>query len=257
MEPRPQKLIAGKYRIPEPCAMSPEEMTTVDGCRRFCTHCNQHVHDLTGKSPMAIQRLFEAHKGELCASFEMDEKGEPIVGEDLRPSKVRFLKHWAAAASFFLIYQIPFASRPQVGPSAPSTNYWNINISNPSARPFPGGGNPTNTLVTAVIVDLDGNAIRHDLQVGIWVNGDKVAETIAEAGLIFADLEGVAEPTDTIEIRVRGEHIHSARGEYIYDDARLTAQLANAQNLQIAVDERFRYHGRRRKNSRIMGKMKF
>ena len=50
-------------RIAEPCSQSWDEMEG-DAERRFCRHCDKHVHDLSALTERSAQRFMKAHRGQ-------------------------------------------------------------------------------------------------------------------------------------------------------------------------------------------------
>jgi hypothetical protein len=225
----------GKLQIPEPCSVPWEDMQDQGACNKFCLQCNKVVHDLTGKTETEIHRIFNTHGGNLCASFELDEAGRPIfIKGDGRPRAV-FLKQWAAAATtLFFLYQSPEANGancpeaktevPIHGKSKPIT---------PS--PINGGGGTGNTLVSGIIEAEEWGPIRDSLMVEFWLRGEKVNEMMTYGGFFHADFQGIAQPDEVVEIRVKGDTYKHYYGSMHYKSGSMQVPLAQAQNLVVTI----------------------
>lgn len=218
----------------EPCPVAWESMVVCGDRQRFCGECNQVVHDLAGRSPIEIKRLFEAHGGELCGSFALDDAGYAILGKEARRPVVRYLKHWAAAATLFLICQTPHATLPTL--KAPTEL--------PFATADRAAGTelgtqpiiPNNTLITGLIKDQHHNDLRTDFHVVVFKNGTKIAEGTAINGLFMFDLRHLAAPEDIVTVTVKAKEIlHLRRPAEKYAEVSLTTMLATAQNLHIEI----------------------
>jgi hypothetical protein len=138
------------------------------------------------------------------------------------------LKHWAAAATLFLICQTPQAALPTL----------KVQTELPFATPDRAAGTqlgiPNNTLVTGVIQDQYRNYPKTDLNVVVFKNGTKIAEGTASNGLFMIDLGHLAAPDDIVTVTVKAKEIlHLRRPTEKYAEVSLTTMLATAQNLHI------------------------
>jgi hypothetical protein len=70
--------------IRNPCP-APWEAMRGDERRRFCTHCNKFVHNLTEMPSDEAERLICESGGDLCARFARDPETNRILTLDYRP----------------------------------------------------------------------------------------------------------------------------------------------------------------------------
>src|SRR5205823_8797543 len=70
--------------IRNPCPASWEQMAG-DTKRRFCTHCNKFVHNLTEMPSDEAERLVCSNAGDLCVRFARDPETNRILTLDYRP----------------------------------------------------------------------------------------------------------------------------------------------------------------------------
>jgi len=60
--------------IENPCPKDWDDMTG-DSERRFCTHCQKHVHNLSAMPESAATQLLAQASGHLCVRFERNDEG--------------------------------------------------------------------------------------------------------------------------------------------------------------------------------------
>lgn len=87
--------------VAEPCPKSWDAMTG-DDRKRFCTHCNKHVHDLSGFTRSEAQSLID-NSEHLCIRMHCDASGKLITADDMPLPRVRKMlrrtrMYWAYAA---------------------------------------------------------------------------------------------------------------------------------------------------------------
>ena len=77
--------------ITEPCPRSWEAMEQGEDGRRFCEHCQRHVHDLSAMRSDEVMDLFCRSAGRLCVRFEQLPDGgvktldyQPFTGRERR-----------------------------------------------------------------------------------------------------------------------------------------------------------------------------
>jgi hypothetical protein len=70
--------------VNNPCPASWELMTG-DAKRRFCTHCNKFVHNLTEMPTDEAERLVCSNAGNLCVRFARDPATNRVLTLDYRP----------------------------------------------------------------------------------------------------------------------------------------------------------------------------
>jgi hypothetical protein len=63
-----------QVRIAEPCPV-PWDTMKGDDRRRYCSHCNLHVHNLSAMTEDAAQRLICNSAGRLCVAYFPDANG--------------------------------------------------------------------------------------------------------------------------------------------------------------------------------------
>ena len=63
-----------QVRVAEPCPVAWGDMQG-DEQRRFCSHCNLHVHNLSAIPKDEAQRLICESAGRLCVAYVPDEQG--------------------------------------------------------------------------------------------------------------------------------------------------------------------------------------
>jgi hypothetical protein len=71
-------------QVQNPCPTDWDAMTG-DGRRRFCAHCQKHVHDLSAMSADEAERLICSAAAALCVRFARDPKTDQVVTLDYRP----------------------------------------------------------------------------------------------------------------------------------------------------------------------------
>src|SRR4051812_8134313 len=71
-------------QIDKPCSANWDEMRG-DQQRRFCTHCQKHVHDLSSISINEAERLVCTSAGNLCVRFARDPETGQVITLDYRP----------------------------------------------------------------------------------------------------------------------------------------------------------------------------
>ncbi len=233
----PKRLDIGKFEISETCSVPWEEMDMHTGGNRMCRQCDQVVHDLTGMSETEIEALFHRNGGMLCGNFTLDAAGNPIYFKnESRPKKVRFLKHWAAAASIFLLYQTPQAGGHNAGTTT-SIALPPISEGDGSAKSTPTLTPQNNTLLSGVILTQDSSEISDTLQVDIFAKGNQVASLQAQNGLFHHDFANALSPTDSVTIVVQARVIHPENvwNKREYKGTTYQTTLGNAQNMKITV----------------------
>lgn len=229
----------GEFQIATPCEKTWESMESMAPDRRFCEQCLHVVHDLTGMSESQLAALYARNGGKLCGFFTMDADGHPIYYQNQGlPRKPRFLKHFAAAASMFLLYQTPQSSGKACIPAANAsfaTPLPSSLLSKPAVTETITPAN--NTLLSAVILAQDSSEIRDSLRVDVFAKGERITKLYSEAGLVHVDFGNELKPTDEIKIVVHDCVFDQGLRyrERKYHGASLTTTLGNAQNLQIVV----------------------
>ncbi len=87
-------------QVEKPCAADWQKMPG-DDRSRFCTHCQQHVHDLSAMSRVEAERLICESAGNQCVRFSRARNGTIITLDyQQRFPKIRRWRLWAAVGSF-------------------------------------------------------------------------------------------------------------------------------------------------------------
>jgi hypothetical protein len=79
--------------VARPCTADWESMKA-EGPRRFCTHCNEYVHDLSALTRQEAENLLCASAGRLCARFARDEQGEVVTLDYQNKRRPRGWRFW-------------------------------------------------------------------------------------------------------------------------------------------------------------------
>ena len=81
--------------VPAPCPADWNAMTG-DDCRRFCAHCQRHVHDLSAMRSDDVVGLICRSAGNLCVQFERAPDGQVKTLDYQSPpqSGWRVRYHW-------------------------------------------------------------------------------------------------------------------------------------------------------------------
>ena len=66
------------FQIAKPCPKEWQDMNG-DGKRRFCDHCQLHVHNLSATPAREQERLVEESGGKTCIAYELRPDGSPIL----------------------------------------------------------------------------------------------------------------------------------------------------------------------------------
>lgn len=187
----------GRVRLEKPCEVPWLGMKPVEGGNRYCQHCSKVVHNITGLSPAEIVALLQSDPGNVCVNFvqfhlppDTERKQPKAITRPIRRKNIRYA---AAATAMLLLTQQgqsspPHKPRTEHGPWAPQ----------PQDSHLPG-----NTLVSGNVMTLLGDLIPHDVEVVIYRDHRELARVMTRAGLFFVNLDGLAEPTDTITISIQ------------------------------------------------------
>ena len=73
--------------VKQPCPMSWEQMRG-DDTRRFCAHCNKHVHNLSAMPADEAEKLVCSAAGELCVRYARDPVTQQVMTLDYQPKFV-------------------------------------------------------------------------------------------------------------------------------------------------------------------------
>ncbi len=214
----------GKIIIAEPCTVSWESMDNAENGNKFCQHCKKNVVDFSQMTEKQIEALIQSRKGEVCGSFLLDADGKPIVANP-KPCKPTYFRHLAATAALLLLQQ-----SVQAAPDSEDTKI-EIITSNPG-KTKPAPSPKTNTLVTGVILNTDGELIPKDVDVRIYFNGERIAIAKSQHGLFAVDLKGIANPEDQIEIVIWKENFSD---KDFHDGKTIRTTVAEAQNLKMRI----------------------
>jgi hypothetical protein len=71
-------------QVQSPCPADWNTMTG-DQQRRFCEHCQKHVHDLSTMPAEEAERLICSAAGELCVRYARDPQTNQVITLDYRP----------------------------------------------------------------------------------------------------------------------------------------------------------------------------
>lgn len=97
------KLTLDVIEVPRPCPVPWETMTGSDAQRRFCSHCNRHVHDLSAMSRAEAEDLICKSAGELCVRFMRTPDGKVKTLDYERVGKGWGATRWAAVGTVLAI----------------------------------------------------------------------------------------------------------------------------------------------------------
>ncbi|MEY3444096.1 MAG: hypothetical protein RLZZ519_2377 [Bacteroidota bacterium] len=214
----------GNIIIAEPCTVPWENMDNAENGNKFCQQCQKSVVDFSQMTEKQIEALLKSRKGEVCGSFLLDAEGKPIVANP-KPCKPTYFRHLAATAALLLLQQSAHStpdaedSKIEIVPSDPDKT---------KSAPSP----KTNTLVTGVIINTDGDLIPKDVDVRIYLNGERIAIVKSQHGLFAVDLKGIANPEDQIEIVIWKENFSD---KDFHDGKTIRTTVAAAQNLKMRI----------------------
>ena len=79
-----------QVRVAEPCPV-PWEAMQGDEQRRYCAHCNLHVHNLSAMPQDAAQRLICETAGRLCVAYYPDAQGG-VAPMESAPAPLEYAK---------------------------------------------------------------------------------------------------------------------------------------------------------------------
>jgi hypothetical protein len=228
----------GKIVLHSPCHVGKEAFTQLEGGNKFCSQCQKKVHDMTRLSETEVKALFEANNGNVCGSIRVRvpkvvAELEPEVRPMIRFRKPLFLKQWAAAASFLLLYQTSDAkpvSKPLItwqDHRAPKGTDGEVT-------------SKTNTLVTGVILNQDSMEVPLDIPVSIYANSKLVAEVTSRHGLFSYEFSGQLNPDDVIGIVIKKHQAGKDEPEgSSYGGGKLVTRLGDAQNIKLVIQYDF------------------
>lgn len=95
--------------IAEPCPKLWEEMKG-DAKRRFCEHCQHHVHNLSEMTTAEREEIL-ASKGRVCIAYEVNAKGVMVTRDDQQGFFAFFTRfRWAFLALVASILPFGFSS---------------------------------------------------------------------------------------------------------------------------------------------------
>jgi hypothetical protein len=242
MDTRPHTVpfSTGKLTLHSPCSVGKEAFTAVEGGNKFCSQCQKVVHDMTKLTEEEIKALFIANAGKVCGTIRV--QPQPVA-EVLPPRvpvrKVRFLKHFAAAASIFFLYHSP---QLKAAPKALTS----LNAIDPEKGTSGGTESndtpwKTNTLVTGVVINQDSELVPLDIPILVYANKKLIAETQSSHGLFTIDLKDKLKPDDVIELVVKPKKEDGTISRWgdSWGGGKATSRLGDAQNLNIKVEYHF------------------
>jgi hypothetical protein len=80
-------------QVARPCPANWDAMQG-NASRRFCQHCNKHVHNLSAMTRDEAQDLICSSVGELCARYARDEAGAVVTLDYRRVPRHKGWKFW-------------------------------------------------------------------------------------------------------------------------------------------------------------------
>jgi hypothetical protein len=241
MDNRPHTIpySTGKLTLHSPCSVGKEAFTALEGGNKFCSQCQKVVHDMTQLSEAEIKALFIANAGKVCGSIRVQPKPvEEVLPPRVPVRKVRFLKHFAAAASIFFLYHSPqLKAAPKALTSLQATDPEKANGGNETNdAPW-----KTNTLVTGVIINQDSELVPLSIPIQIFANKKLIAETTSSHGLFSIDLKDKLAPDAVIELIVKEKKEGDGEIQFYgtYGGGKAYSRLGDAQNLNIKITYHF------------------
>jgi hypothetical protein len=106
---------------------------------------------------------------------------------------------------------------------------------------FQMGFSQTNTLVTGVLTDQNGQVPNDPLEVRIYSGNRKLATVKAREGLFHSDLKKLAASDEVLTIEIKAQSFELGKQDKArkYGNAETQCLLQNAQNLQLIVQFEF------------------
>jgi hypothetical protein len=189
----PASIQHGKVDLAEPCQVPWKEMADAGDRNRFCASCKKVVHDITGMSRTQIHDLLASDPGQVCVNFvdihlPADTTRKFATTPTPAASPMRYIA--ASAAMWMLLQQ---------GQAAP---LYKPRIECIPLLPLPAQDQPSNTLVSGLVVDRNGNPVPAELEIIISCEGMAFIRTVTRGGMFAVDLQGHAAPTDIITVSV-------------------------------------------------------
>lgn len=99
--------VLNRIHVASPCSATWEEMEG-DERARFCSHCRQHVYDLSAMTASEAVRLLEEKEGRLCAAFYRRRDGT-VLTRDCDPGRHQTRRALLRGACALGVLVDPFA----------------------------------------------------------------------------------------------------------------------------------------------------
>jgi hypothetical protein len=96
-------------QVASPCDASWDQMSG-DAQRRFCTHCNKFVHDLSAMPTDQAEKLVCESAGSLCVRFARDARTGAVLTLDYRPPPRRPSRARGVAVIASILAAMSFAA---------------------------------------------------------------------------------------------------------------------------------------------------
>ncbi len=183
----------GKVEIAQPCTVPWNEMDAAEGKNRFCHACQKEVHNITGMSRDEIYALLASDPGNVCVNF-VDirlPKDTETKWPKSQTRKAKPIRYIAASAAILLLLQ-------QSNTAPLAQNRIELN----PVRPADPQKLSSNTIVSGIILDRNGNAPSEDFEVILSCEGTEVTRLKTRGGMFATDLKDHLSPADMITISV-------------------------------------------------------
>lgn len=97
MDTQNRRISLDQISIKTPCPADWSAMTG-DDQKRFCSHCNMHVHNLSAMTRSAAEELVCNSAGRLCVMYQPDAQGQPITLDYAPIVPPKWWSRWAPLA---------------------------------------------------------------------------------------------------------------------------------------------------------------
>ncbi len=150
-------------RIGTPCPKKWDDMSG-DAKRRFCEHCQLHVHNLSGMSPTERTHFVEESRGRACITYEIRPDGMMVT-----PSRWNWVLRPLRAVAALIAAMIPFSFSSCATSSCSSRRLAGTPMPPPPEQGAP--KKPSDTRLTGIVCPTNAGQITGSVRSGGDVPG--------------------------------------------------------------------------------------
>lgn len=99
----PSRISLAQIHVANPCPADWSAMSG-DDAKRFCAHCQKHVHDLDAMTRDAAEALVCSSAGSLCIRYQADAEGRPAMLNYAPTKTVSRLRRWTPFAAISMAF---------------------------------------------------------------------------------------------------------------------------------------------------------